>query len=97
VRWAEIAPKAPALVTEIGSSVFAVSLPAEESMQKQTLSHNLCFLHFVQDFDAPASLTQTRNDREQPYRAAHEEIPSQETEFTTEWQMVSPSEAVYSS
>lgn len=64
---------------------------------QQNLSHDLSLQHLVHDFDELSSWTPTCIDREQPYRGPHEAIPSQETEFTTEWQMVPETEAVYSS
>jgi hypothetical protein len=66
-------------------------------MQQQTLSHNPSCSFFGPDSDELTFWAPPRSDREQPYRGPHEAIPSQEMEFTTEWQMVSPSEAVYSS
>lgn len=65
-------------------------------MHNQTPIHDPNLQRLVQDFDALADLLQTLIDRDRRPRAPRESIPEKETEFTTEWQIASTTEEVYS-
>lgn len=64
-------------------------------MQQPILTQELSVPRLVADFDGLADWMPVRHEREDPYRGPHETTPSQETEFTTEWQIVTSADEVY--
>ena len=65
-------------------------------MQNHMLIRDPNLQRLVQDFDAVADLVQKLIESDRPHCVRHDSIPSHETEFTTEWQMESTPEEVYS-